>query len=199
MKCAGSLATGEPRASRVHLNWVVTEQMKSAPIPIKRIDKTPAALTNSPSSIRALQTVTAAIEMGAGLALLSFPSATAILLVGAPLKAPAALVVARVAGTALLTLGLACWLAREDTNSPSAKGLVAAMLFYNLGVALILCSARIQLHLIGIALWPAVVLHASMTIWCIISLLSAKREGENPVPQQNVSSRTFVPVDKSRD
>jgi hypothetical protein len=55
-----------------------------------------------------LQTVTAVIELGAGLALLSFPSVTAIVLVGVPLDAPAAMTVARVGGAALLTLGVAC-------------------------------------------------------------------------------------------
>jgi hypothetical protein len=122
----------------------------------------------------ALQTVTAVIELGAGLALLCFPSVTAMLLVGAPLEVPSALTVARVAGAALLTLGVACWLARNDTQSRAARGLVAAMVLYNLGVAVILGTVGIQLQPVGVALWPAVVLHAAMTVWCILSLLSEK-------------------------
>jgi hypothetical protein len=42
------------------------------------------------------------IELGAGLALLCCPSATAVLLVGSPLDAPAAVTLGRVAGAALL-------------------------------------------------------------------------------------------------
>jgi hypothetical protein len=170
--------------------------MKREPEPAKPMDKTLATLPNGSSSMSTLLTVTAAIELGAGLALLSFPSFTAILLVGAPLKAPAALVVARVGGTALLTLGIACLVAREDTHSGAAGGLVAAMVLYNLGVSLILGSADIHLHLGGVALWPAVALHTSMAVWCIINLLSAKVRRDNTVLQRNVSSRTFVPVDK---
>ena len=140
-------------------------------------------LFNSSRSVDALQTATALTELGAGLALLSFPSAAVTLLLGAPLEAPAALTVARVAGAALLTLGAAFWLARGDTRSRAARGMVAAMVLYNLGAAIILGAAGIRSQPVGLVLWPAVVLHAAMTIWCIMSLryLSiAKRLGESP-------------------
>jgi hypothetical protein len=57
------------------------------------------------------------------------------LLVGAPLEAPAALSVARVAVDGLLALGVACWFARDDTQSRAARGLVAAMMFYDITAA----------------------------------------------------------------
>jgi len=146
-------------------------------------------LYKSSRSVDALQTATALIELGAGLALLSFPSAAVALLLGAPVETPAALTVARVAGAALLTLGAAFWLARGDTQSRAARGLVAAMVLYNLGAAIILGAAGIRSQPVGIVLWPAVVLHAAMTIWCIMSLryLSiAEGLGESPseaIPQ----------------
>jgi hypothetical protein len=43
------------------------------------------------------------------------------------------------------------------------------MVLYNLGAVIILGSAGIRLR--GIALWPAVVLHTAMTVWCIVCLL----------------------------
>ena len=127
------------------------------------MDKTLTAGPNGSSSMRTLQAVTAVIELGAGLALLSIPSTTAILLIGVPLEVPAALTIARVAGVALLALGVACWLSRRDTHSRAARGLIAAMVLYNFGVVLILGSAGILSHSSGIALWPAVALHALMT------------------------------------
>lgn len=87
------------------------------------------------------------------------------------MEAPAALAVARVGGAALLALGVACWLARGDTKSRAARGLVAAMVIYNVGVAIVLGTAGIRLSPVGFVLWPpAVVLHAIMAIWCIGSL-----------------------------
>jgi hypothetical protein len=126
---------------------------------------------NDSPSASTLLTATAVIELGAGLALLTCPSATAVLLVGAPLEASASLTVARVAGAALLALGVACWLARGDAYSRAARGLVAAMVLYNFGVAVILGAGGIRSQPVGIALWPAVMLHVAMTVWCIASLL----------------------------
>jgi hypothetical protein len=88
------------------------------------------------------------------------------------LEAVDALAVARVGGVALLTLGTASWLALGDADSRAARALVAAMVVYNLGVALILGAVGVRSQSTGIAVWPAVLLHAAMTVWCIVSLLS---------------------------
>ena len=132
------------------------------------------------SAVSRLQTVTAAIELGAGLALLILPSATVVLLVGVPIDAPAALTVARVGGAGLLTLGVASWLARGDTQSRAARGLVVAMVFYNVGVAVILAAAAVHWDLVGVALWPAVILHAAMSVWCVICLSSMAGISDGP-------------------
>jgi hypothetical protein len=124
--------------------------------------------------VEALLTATAVIEAGAGLALLSVPSAAAKLLLGAPLEAPDAITIARLGGAGLLTLGVAFWLARGDSRSRAARGLVAAVAIYNLGAVLILGAAGLRSQSVGVALWPAVVLHAVMTAWCIASLLTGE-------------------------
>jgi hypothetical protein len=128
---------------------------------------------NTASPTSRLLAVSAVIELGAGFALLSCPSATAALLVGAPLELSATLTVARVAGVALLSLGVACWLARDDAQSRAARGLLAAMVLYNLGASIVLGIDGIGSQPVGIALWPAVVLHAGMTAWCVVNLLGA--------------------------
>ena len=92
------------------------------------------------------------------------------LLAGAPLETLAALTVARVGGAGLLALGVACWLARGDTQSRAARGLIAAMLLYDAAGA-VLAFAGIGFGLQGVGLWPAVVLHAVMTVWCLVYLL----------------------------
>ena len=120
--------------------------------------------------MKTLRTVTAVIELGAGLALLCCPSATVTLLLGAPLEASAASAVARIGGLALVSLAVACWIAREDSDSRAARGLVSAMVLYNLGVVVILGAAGIWSRPVGIGLWPAVALHVAMTAWCFACL-----------------------------
>src|SRR5882724_2724014 len=109
----------------------------------------------------------AVIEIGAGAALLAWPSGVVALLIGGPFDSPTALTVGRIAGTALFVLGVACWLAREDGQSRAATGLVAAMLIYNTAVATILVWAGVGLGMDGIGLWPAVVLHGAISAWCV--------------------------------
>jgi len=111
--------------------------------------------------------VTAVIEAATGVALLVRPSVPVAILLGSSLDAPAALTVARVAGAALLTLGVACWFARDDGRA--ATGLVAAMLVYNIAAVAILTFAGISSGTAGVGLWPAVVLHAGLAVWCIVS------------------------------
>src|SRR4051812_47071649 len=116
--------------------------------------------------MKRLLMVTALIEVGAGIALLFCPSATAALLLGSPLDHATAMAVGRVAGAALLALGVACWLAQHDEKSVAARGLITAMVIYNLGTVVILAVVGIRSQAAGIALWPAVGLHAAMTAWC---------------------------------
>ena len=121
---------------------------------------------------KSLFVVTAVIEAGAGLALMMWPSAAVMLLLGSSLDNLAGLTLGRVAGAALLALGVACWLARRDAESPSAAGLIVAMLLYNSTTVLFLAIANIGSGLVGIFLWPAVALHAAMAVWCIAHVRS---------------------------
>jgi hypothetical protein len=121
--------------------------------------------------MKKLLVVTAVIEVGAGVALMCCPSATVALLLGSPLDTPAAVTLGRVAGAALFALGVACWIAQYDAQSFAARGLVSAMALYNLGAVIILGAGGFWLQPVGIALWPAVALHAVMAIWCVTYLL----------------------------
>ena len=117
-----------------------------------------------------LFTLTAVIELGAGLAFVVWPSLPVKLLLGSSLDTSAALAVGRLAGAALLSLGVACWLARLDRQSRAATGLVAGMVQYNASAVAILAYAGVGFGFAGIALWPAVILHAAMACWCIVCL-----------------------------
>lgn len=118
-----------------------------------------------------LLTLTAVVEVPTGLGLLIAPSMIVLLLLGSVLEAPAAITLGRVAGTALLALGIACWLAHGDMPSSPAQGLVVAMVVYNLGAVVILGTAGVSSESRGIALWPAVLLHSVMALWCLVILI----------------------------
>ena len=120
--------------------------------------------------MKSLQAVSAAIELGAGLALLCCPSLFAELLIGVPLDSGATLTVARIGGAGLLALGAACLFAFGDSQSHAARGLVAGMSLYNVAAAGIIAYARFGYGLHGGALGLAVALHAVMAVWCLTCL-----------------------------
>ena len=80
------------------------------------------------------------------------PSLVGKLLLGTDL-AGIAIPVARVAGIALIALGVACW-----PGTP-----LVGMLTYSAAVTLYLAYVGFAGGLTGILLWPAVVLHAIVT------------------------------------
>jgi len=91
-------------------------------------------------------------EAATGLALLVVPSLAGQLLLGAELVG-VAIIMARMAGIALIGLGIACW-----PGSP-----LVGMLTYGADVALYLAYLGITGDATGVLLWPAVILHVILT------------------------------------
>lgn len=114
--------------------------------------------------------VTGVVETATGLGLLAVPSLIASLLLGAPLEGAVGLVVGRVCGAALLSLGIACLLAHDESGPRASNGLIVAILVYDITVTALLAFSLVGLRLIGIALWPAILLHTGLAIWCIVCL-----------------------------
>ena len=88
-----------------------------------------------------------------GLALLIVPSLVGRLLLGEELTG-VAIPVARVAGIALIALGVACW-----PGTP-----LVGMLTYSAAVTLYLAYVGFAGGLTGILLWPAVAVHAVLAL-----------------------------------
>jgi hypothetical protein len=125
--------------------------------------------------MRTLLIVTAVLEAGTGLSLLLLPSLPVSLLFGASLDTPAALTIARLCGAALLSLGMVCWAARNEKPGHALTGLVVAMLFYNTAaVGLLVAHSGIGFKSSAGGLWPAVLLHTGLAIWCINGLRMAR-------------------------
>jgi hypothetical protein len=120
--------------------------------------------------------VTAFVEVGTGLLLLIWPSLPLALLLGIEEGSPELNLCARVLGAALLAIGVACWFGRSDKHGPAPFGLLISVLLYDVAAAVILAHAGLS-GLAGIALWPAVVLHAALAVWCVVCLWDTSRDG----------------------
>jgi hypothetical protein len=97
-------------------------------------------------------TVAAGAEAGMGVALLAVPQLVGRLLLGAELTG-VGITVARVTGIALIGLGVACWPGTPLTGMLTYSTLTTLYFAY-LGIT----------GAVGILLWPAVVLHAVLTL-----------------------------------
>ena len=117
--------------------------------------------------------LTAVLEAATGLALMIHPPLVTRLLLGEGVSG-AGVPLGRVAGFALLSLALACWPARESASANSSA--LRALLMYNLLVTLYLAYLGIGGAVVGIMLWPAVVLHAVLTFLLARAWLATVRK-----------------------
>jgi hypothetical protein len=110
-------------------------------------------------------TFAAVAETATGLALLIAPSLVVQLLLGGQLTG-VAIPVARVAGVALIGLGIACW------PGPPLVG----MLTYGALVTVLLAYLGFAGGLTGVLLWPAVVLHLILTAFLTRDVTRIRRD-----------------------
>ena len=59
------------------------------------------------------------------------------------------------------------------------------MLMYNIVATAVLAFAGIGLGLHGVALWPAVILHAAMALWCLACLRCSPPEWDMDTNQMS--------------
>jgi hypothetical protein len=119
--------------------------------------------------------VTALGEGVTGLALLLLPRGPLALLLGLDQASPEVSISARIAGAGLIAIGVACWIGRSDQMGPSQIGLLSGVLAYDAAAAAILAYTGLFVNLVGIALWPAVVVHAALAVWCVVCLCDKPR------------------------
>jgi hypothetical protein len=112
--------------------------------------------------MKRLLALAAVSEAATGLALVIAPSLVVRVLLGEELSG-IAIPVARVAGIALIALGVACW--------PGTA--LAGMLTYSVAITVYLAYLGFTGISTGILLWPAVVLHVILTV-----LLARAAHGE---------------------
>jgi hypothetical protein len=122
------------------------------------------------TAVKKVLVLAAASEAATGLALLTAPSLVGRLLLGQEL-AGVAIPVARVLGIALIALGIACLPGRTA---------LCGMLTYGVLATGYLAWLGIRGKWVGSLLWPAVVLHAVITILLVRAwLMTPKTGGRN--------------------
>ena len=114
--------------------------------------------------------VTAFVEAATGLCLLILPAVLFAILLGLEQPTVETTFVGRIAGAALLAIGIASWMARSDTSTLAQLGLLTGIFIYNTTTSLLLAYAGAVLKMSGVLLWPAVALHATLAIWCFSCL-----------------------------
>jgi len=115
--------------------------------------------------LKKLLTVTVVFEAATGLGLLFAPTRVVSVLLNSSLAEPSGILVGRLAGTALISIAIMCWLYRNEEH---AGGVVKAVLFYNVAAAALLVYATSGFS--AWALWAVALLHAGMAMWCIRAL-----------------------------
>jgi len=123
---------------------------------------------------RSILIFTAVAEMLTGIGLLLVPALVIKLLLGAELKDPVVFTIARVAGSAILSLAVACWFLRDTYQDPGAKALVIGMFVYNTAVFATLAYSAFTYKVTPLLI-GALIFHFLMAIAYINSLRKLKQ------------------------
>ncbi len=129
------------------------------------------------SNRKLLLLITALFEAATGLCFLVLPTVLFAGLLGLRHASVDAVFVGRLAGAALLAIGIASWTARAETQTPAQLGLLTGILIYNATASILLAFAGSVSKMFGVMLWPAVAIHAILAVWCFFCLLPERRGG----------------------
>ena len=110
---------------------------------------------------------TAVGEGSTGLLLLAQPALVTELLLGPGRTAAEGQFMGRVAGAALLAIGVTSWFARNEPRSPAQLGVLRGLITYNSAAGLVLALTGAIGGFSGLLLWPAVAVHVAFALWCV--------------------------------
>jgi hypothetical protein len=112
-------------------------------------------------------TLTAILEGLTGIALMTAPNFIVLFLLGKPTSGPEGKMTAMLAGTAILSLAVICWLLREIKD---LQQLVKGMLFYNGAVIAIILICVFWYDLSSPGLWLVIFAHTLLFVWGSVTL-----------------------------
>jgi len=114
---------------------------------------------------------TALIECATGLLLIVIPEVVTGFLIGSWPGPNSAILILRIAGIALLIIGIVCWLSRNTEQNRFTRRLIISLMVYNITIPVVFIYMAIAINLSGPGLWPAVLIHLLMLAWCIINVI----------------------------
>ena len=124
-----------------------------------------SAFIRYPKKIKTFLTFTAIVEGFTGLALMCFPSRVVMLLLSSPLVGPASVIASIIAGAAIFSLAIICWLLKENRD---ALPLIIMLTFYNLSVTFIFLLGVFAYGFNGAVLWLVAGFHLFQAVRGII-------------------------------
>lgn len=127
---------------------------------------------NRPGMLAFLLGACGLLEIATGLTLLAAPAAVAY---GLLRLSPDGNAVGRIAGAALLALGLAGWRARRAPAASINRGIAWALLAYNLAACVALAWKGFALEREGMAALAAAVLHGGLGLALTVPLFDRHR------------------------
>lgn len=125
-------------------------------------------------SLRFLLTLAGGLEILAGVAALIAPGPLLSLLLGWSVD-PIASVLARLFGSGVFALGLACLKARNDVTSPAGLAVNLGITAYNVLAAVVLLWTAAASSLGGLLLWGAGIGHAALGVFFVSALMALRR------------------------
>jgi hypothetical protein len=131
-----------------------------------------------------LLTMAAVAECFVGLGLIMAPGAVAALLLNAEADG-VGLMIGRIAGVALFSLGISCWGARTDGGGPARTGTLRAITFYNVGAGLLLLVFAATGKAGGPVVWIVGLLHLGFGLGLAFSLRSPEAAWSAQPPHQS--------------
>jgi len=126
--------------------------------------------------MKLLLMVTAVVEALVGLGLFLIPAVVVSNFLNTSLDTTGGIIVARLAGAAICALALCCWQARSSERLGAGLGVVSAMLFYNVSAVVVLVYGGIRLGVQSVFVWPTIVLHSILALWCAVIVWLAKQK-----------------------
>jgi hypothetical protein len=118
--------------------------------------------------MKKLLMIIAALEILTGIIVLAIPEVAVRALLGVEVQG-AGIIMSRIAGVALIGLGVACW------PGNSSRQQIYGMLTYSILVWLYLIRIGIRGVPVGLLLWPAVAAHAVLIIVLVVAGVRAHK------------------------